>query len=234
MKNYILILIIALFSTTNGFANSNNHDTWNNLLNKYVSSQGNVDYKGFKTDTSTLNTYLKYLSNNKPSNSDSKEVKLAYWINAYNAFTVKLIIDNYPVASIKDLGKPWDKKFINIGGETLSLNDIEHNILRKMDEPRIHFAIVCASVSCPKLINSAFTAKKLEEQLTIATQEFLADTSKNIIKEKNIKISKIFKWFENDFKTDGSVIDFINQYSKTTISKKAKTSYTEYNWNLNE
>ena len=102
-----------------------------------------------------------------------------------------------------------------------------------MDEPRIHFAIVCASVSCPKLQNTAFTASNLDEQLTNATKEFLADTSKNELSEDNIKISKIFKWFKKDFEKNGSLIDFLNQYSDITISASAKKSYTDYNWNLN-
>ena len=145
-----------------------------------------------------------------------------------------MIIDNYPVKSIKDIKQPWDKKFFKIGGEAMSLNQIEHEILRKMDEPRIHFAIVCASYSCPKLQNEAFTANNLEIQLTNATKEFLADKNRNEISEKSIKISKIFDWFAKDFTQDGSLIDFLNTYTDVTISPKAKKRYLEYNWALNE
>ena len=103
-----------------------------------------------------------------------------------------------------------------------------------MNEPRIHFAIVCASVSCPKLQNTAFIASNLDEQLTNATKEFLADTSKNELSKEKIKLSKIFKWFKKDFEQNGSIIDFLNQYSEVTISSSAKKIYKDYNWNLND
>ena len=133
---------------------------------------------------------------------------------------------------LKNLGINVLWKF---GDKWLNLNDIEHQILRKMDEPRIHFAIVCASVSCPKLQNEAFTNDNLEEQLTNATKEFLTDNSKNRLSDNSIKLSKIFKWFGKDFKTkNSSLIDFLNQYSDITISSNAKKSYLDYNWDLNE
>lgn len=103
-----------------------------------------------------------------------------------------------------------------------------------MNEPRIHFAIVCASISCPKLLNQAYTANQLEKQLTQATQDFLADTNKNQITSNELKLSKIFKWFATDFKQNGSIIPFLNTYTQTPISPKASISYKTYNWNLNE
>ena len=142
----------------------------------------------------------------------SKEQKLAYWINAYNALTIDLILQNYPLKSIKDIDKPWDQRLWKFGDKWLSLNDIEHQILRKMDEPRIHFAIVCASVYCPKLQNEAFIAEKIDSQLSKATSEFLSDTSKNFISQNSLEISKIFQWFSKDFKENGSMIKFLNKY----------------------
>ena len=210
------------------------HSKWNALLQTHVSDNGNVNYKGFKNDEERLHDYLEYLSENQPKSSSTKNEKLAYWINAYNAFTIKLIIDNYPIKSIKDIEKPWDKKFIPIGAKLLSLNHIEHEILRKMNEPRIHFAIVCASYSCPKLKNKAYTANRLETQLTNATKGFLADKNRNEISENNLKLSKIFKWFVKDFTVNGSLIDFLNKHSEVKISAKAKKRYVEYNWALNE
>lgn len=210
------------------------HQNWNKLVSKYVSKGGNVDYLAFKKNRKYLLEYIDELSNNLPKDAWSKEDKLAYWINAYNALTIDLILHNYPTKSIKDIKDPWDQRLWNLGDKWYNLNDIEHKILRKMNEPRIHFAIVCASVSCPKLQNEAFTVSNLEEQLTNATKEFLADTSKNELSENNIKLSKIFKWFKKDFEKNGSLIDFINQYAETTISPSAKKSYTDYNWNLND
>ncbi|MEH1006147.1 DUF547 domain-containing protein [Winogradskyella sp. ECml5-4] len=210
------------------------HTIFNALLKKYVSENGNVNYKGLKAESKTLQRYIDLLKLYQPNDDWTKNDKLAYWINAYNALTIDLILRNYPTKSIKDIKDPWDQRLWKLGDTWQNLNDIEHKILRKMNEPRIHFAIVCASVSCPKLQNTAFTASNLDAQLTHATKEFLADTSKNELSKDNIKISKIFKWFKKDFEQDGSLIDFLNQYSDITISESAKKSYTDYNWNLND
>jgi Protein of unknown function, DUF547 len=228
-----LILIftcVTISVTTQNF----NHSKWNEILQSCVNNDGKVDYNGFKADAKNLETYLNALSENMPKDSWTKAEKLAYWINAYNAFTIKLIIDNYPLKSIKDIEKPWSKKFISIGGKLISLNHIEHEILRKMDEPRIHFAIVCASVSCPKLQNIAFESSTIEEQLNNVTKEFLEDSTKNNLSKNSIQISKIFKWFPSDFKQEGSIIDFLNKYSEITISQNASKRYKDYDWNLNE
>jgi hypothetical protein len=221
------------------------HTEWNSLLKKHVASNGNVDYKGFKKDIDQLNAYLKTLQAGVPDPKTwSKQEQLAYWINAYNAFTVKLIVDNYPVKSIKDLNSAiaiptinsiWDDKFFTLGGKKFSLNMIEHDILRKdFNEPRIHFAINCASVSCPVLLNEAFTASKLEKQLEKQTREFINDPTKNSISANNVKVSSIFDWFGSDFKNNGSIIDFLNRYSKTKINPNAKLNFLKYNWDLNE
>tara|TARA_R110002124_G_scaffold331_3_gene1409 strand:+ start:1225 stop:2157 length:933 start_codon:yes stop_codon:yes gene_type:complete len=210
------------------------HDKWQKLLQKNVSEKGNVNYLGFKKDKTELKEYINYLSENQPTEKWIKNDKLAYWINAYNALTVDLIIRNHPTKSIKNIKDPWDQRLWQFGDKWQNLNDIEHKILRKMNEPRIHFAIVCASVSCPKLQNEAFTAANLEEQLTNATKEFLAETSKNELSKNRIKLSKIFKWFKGDFEQNGSLIDFLNQYSDVEISDKAKKNFKDYNWDLND
>lgn len=210
------------------------HNSWNTLLQKHVSNKGNVNYKGFKNNRKDLVNYIALLSKFMPNNTWKKEDKLAYWINAYNALTVDLILRNYPLKSIKDIKDPWDQRLWKLGEKWYNLNQIEHQILRKMDEPRIHFAIVCASYSCPKLSNKAYTAIDLERQLVRATRDFLKDPEKNNLTENNIKISKIFKWFAKDFKTAGSLLDFINKYSNVSIAKNAKKSYKDYNWDLNE
>ncbi|WP_299102093.1 DUF547 domain-containing protein [uncultured Winogradskyella sp.] len=209
------------------------HSRWNTILQKHVSESGNVDYKGIKNE-SEFDVYIDYLSETLPDDTWTRDEKLAYWINAYNALTVDLILRNYPVKSIKDIKDPWDQRLWQFGNKWQNLNDIEHKILREMNEPRIHFAIVCASISCPKLQNEAFTASDLETQLTNATKEFLKDSTKNELSESNIKLSKIFKWFKKDFEQDGDLIEFLNQYSDVTISSSAKKSFKDYNWNLND
>ncbi|NGX83480.1 DUF547 domain-containing protein [Aequorivita sp. KMM 9714] len=212
-----------------------NHNTWNELLKKHVQNNGLVDYIGFSKDEAKLNDYLKMLSLNHPNSTWSKPEILAYYINLYNAATIKLIIENYPVKSIKDISRPWSKNRVLIGSEMISLNNIEHGILRKMNEPRIHFALNCASISCPKLLNEAFTADKIQQQLEQVTNEFI-NSKENNISISEAKISSIFKWYKNDFIVNEKkdLIGFINQYSKVKINSNATISYLDYNWNLNE
>jgi hypothetical protein len=211
-----------------------NYEDWNNLLQKHVSDNGVVNYKGFKNDKKKLFAFFNQLDQLLPKETDTKAYTLAYWINAYNAFTIDLILRHYPIKSIKDIKNPWEQRYWKLGKKWYNLNEIEHEILRKMNEPRIHFAIVCASISCPKLQNEAFTTSGLEVQLSEATQEFLNDKTRNSISENHLDLSKIFQWFTKDFKQNGSLIDFLNQYSTIKISAKAKKSYKDYNWDLNE
>lgn len=210
------------------------HSSWHELLQANVSKQGNVNYKAFKANRQPLNNYINSLAQKMPDDTWTKNDVLAYWINAYNALTVDLIIRNYPLESIKDIKNPWDQRLWKLGKKWYNLDEIEHQILRKMDEPRIHFAIVCASFSCPKLQNYAFTAENLEEQLTESTKTFLADPKRNIITKDRLELSKIFQWFTKDFKHNGSLIDFVNTYTDIEIDPNARTRYLDYNWDLND
>ena len=218
-----------------------NHQLWTDLLQAHVDSNGWVSYSGFVNDSVVFNNYLNTLSSCAPNANWNREEKLAYWINAYNAFTVKLIVDNYPVSSIKDIKKGipfinsvWDMKFFEIGGKKMDLNEIEHSILRKeFNEPRIHFAIVCASESCPSLLNEAYEPETLEAQLTLQARNFIDDNSKNEIELNEIRISSIFKWFSVDFTENGTVHDFIRPYSNRDFGSSAKVKYLDYDWNLN-
>jgi len=220
------------------------HQLWDSLLKQHVNAEGWVDYEGFQKDRDVLKKYLNLLQANGPNDDNwSREEQLAYWINVYNAFTVELILKHYPLESIKDIGSsiqvpfinsPWDIKFIEIGGETLDLNNVEHNILRKhLQEPRIHFAINCASYSCPRLRNEAFTADKLEAQLEEAAHEFINDPKRNTITAEKAEVSMIFSWFKGDFTKEGTLRDFLNKYSDTTIKQDAKVGHRKYDWSLN-
>ena len=151
-----------------------------------------------------------------------------------NANTIKLIIDNYPLKSIKDISNPWLKNRLKIGDEDYSLADIENGILRKMNEPKIHFAINCASISCPKLMNTAYTAENVQDLMKQATEEFINNSEKNKLSTNSPKISEIFKWYKSDFTENGTIINYINQYANTKISEGAKINYIEYNWGLND
>ena len=217
------------------------HEQWTALLQAHVNDEGYVDYNGFIKDSVALNNYLHLLEQGYPNEKNwTRNEILAYWINAYNAYTVQLIIRNYPVESIKDIqpgvafiNSVWDIPFIHIEGQELDLNNIEHNILRKMEEPRIHFAINCASYSCPKLRNTAYTADALDTQLDEAARSFINDPSRNNISVASAQLSSIFNWFTGDFTKQGSLKDFINQYSNTKISPEAGIDFMEYNWKLN-
>ncbi len=230
----IIVLIFVLFSFQIKAQQVFDHSIWDQLLLINVSIDGKVNYKGFMRDSSLLYKYFSLLSENKPTEQWSKEEKLAYWINAYNAYTIKLIIDSYPIKSIKDIKDPWDKKFFKIGEEWYSLNQLEHKILRKLDEPRIHFAINCASFSCPIVWNKAYTSENVNEALETQTKNFINDPLRNTITEDVVEVSKIFSWFKKDFKTDGKVKDFINKYATIKIDKQPKKGYKDYDWSLNE
>lgn len=210
------------------------HSSWDDLIHQNVAENGDVNYKGFKQNWSILRDYIASLSEQLPEDNWSKEDKLAYWMNAYNAMTIDLILRNYPLSSIKDIKNPWDQRLWKLGSKWYNLNEIEHQILRKMGDARIHFGINCASFSCPPLLNEAFTASKVNEQLNLLAVRFINDRERNIISGDKIRVSKIFSWFAKDFKQNGDLISFLNKYSKTPISEKARKSFIDYNWNLNE
>lgn len=235
-----------LYSSIIELKKAPSHNEWSKLLHKHVSENGNVNYAGFQKDSSLLYAYLQTLQEATPNeNLWTQNEQKAFWINAYNAFTIKLILKYYPIQSIKDIGSsikipfintPWDIKFIKINQEKLDLNNIEHSKLRNhFKDARIHFALVCASVSCPVLLNEAYIAEKLDEQLDAQARIFIKDMSRNILTVNEIKISKIFEWYSMDFTSYGvSIIDYINQYAPIVINANAKISYIDYNWRLNE
>ena len=225
-------------------SNVPDHLLWDSLLKKYVDNTGLVNYKVFGEDSTLLSTYIEKLTSNIPNETWSENDQLAYWINLYNAATIKLILQHYPISSIKDIGAsiqipfintPWQIKFIILNGKKYNLDHIEHSIIRKMfDEPRIHFALVCAARSCPKLRNEAYIGDKLENQLTDQAKAFLSDSLKNNISVNKIIISKLFRWYGGDFKKKSSLIDYINQYSPEPIDKDADIDYMDYYWELND
>lgn len=251
LRIVILLFFMILFScggsqTPVGNAgNPPSHTLWSELLAKHVTGNGHVNYKGFVQDSVSLNSYLSLLTASPPDKLTwSKEEQLAYWINAYNAFTVKLIVDHYPVKSIRDLNPTlyvplvntvWHIKFFKIAGVDFNLDEIEHSILRKeFEEPRIHFAIVCASYSCPPLRNESFQAGKIHEQLDDQARVFINDPKRNTITEHDLSLSQIFNWFSGDFTKGSNLIEFLNQYSNIKINEQASIEFRDYDWSLNE
>lgn len=242
MKIALLLTLIQLISVYKLTSQSTN--IYDELLNRYVTTDGNVNYRGFITENKKFETILDHLSENPPEQNASREEKLAYWINTYNAFTIKLIVDNYPLESIKELhpffyipgfNTVWHEEFFHIGGEDFSLDHIEHEILRKeFDDVRIHFAINCASKSCPRLRNEVYKADQLNSQLDDQTRIFLSDSNKNKISNNELQVSKIFSWFKGDFASSGGVVQFIDDHTEIKVSSDAKISYLPYDWSLNE
>lgn len=212
---------------------------FDNLLHKHVNVKGWVNYNGFKTDESKLDSYLTFLEHQKVESLSSAKAKKAMWINAYNAYTIKLILKHYPLKSILDIKVnekgAWDIPFAKIGGKTYTLNHIEHEILRKQyKDPRIHVGVNCASISCPTLPNHAFTVDNMEGLLNKGIKSFINDKQRNTITEDKTELSQIFNWFKDDFTHKTDLITFINQYSNIKIKKDAVIVYKEYNWNLNK
>jgi len=212
---------------------------FNDLLQKHVTNEGVVDYKKFNGPK--LKKYLNYLEKTTVDISWSNNKKKAFWINAYNAYTIYLIIhalNTEKIKSITDIKKEgktaWKIPFVNVGGIKYSLDYIEHEILRKtLFDPRIHVGVNCASGSCPKLGNTAFTEENIEATLEQLMKDFINDTSRNKISKKKVQISSIFNWFQKDFTNNSSLIDYLNKYSETKINSNAKISYLKYDWSLN-
>ncbi len=212
------------------------------LLKTYVKN-GVVDYTGFKKEEHRLDRYLTVLekTDTRPL---TKNEQFAFYVNAYNAWTIKLILSGYPgVKSIKELGSvfksPWKKKLARIDGKIVTLDNIEHDILRaRFKDPRVHFAVNCASKSCPPLLSEPYSGAALDRQLDGATQAFLADTERNRLDGDTLYASKIFKWFAKDFDNDtaGFFLKYTQGALKAKLQAKAgaiKVKFLDYDWSLN-
>lgn len=240
-----------------------NHQSWDSLLDKHVTMTNGgkasvVNYAGMQADKSKLANYLEATSKVSQAefNRWNKNEQLAFLINVYNAGTVDLILTKYPnLKSIKDIGgvfgSPWKQNFIPLLGKTRSLDDIEHNLIRgskRYNDPRIHFAVNCASIGCPALLDDAFTGKRLDSQMEQATAKFLADSSRNSLKGNTLRVSPIFKWYKEDFASSwrgtNDLEGFLGRYGSSLGLNKAQTadlkqgkisiSYADYDWRLNK
>ena len=221
------------------------HSLFADLLNKYV-RQEVVNYQGFKNEENGLDAYLAVLEAADTSKLSRNE-QLAFYVNAYNAWTIKLILSAYPgVESIWDLGSrifkwksPFRKKIVRIEGTTTSLDDLEHGIIRpRFKEPRVHFAVNCASISCPPLISEPYEGSILDQQLDRSARSFLNNPERNRLEGNTLYVSKIFKWFAEDF--DNDVVGFFLKYGAEDLKKRLQTSrdklkvkYLDYDWGLN-
>jgi Protein of unknown function, DUF547 len=254
MRKSILAVMMSVFalgfealpSSAQGF--DQNHKLLDDLLHHYV-KDARVDYAGLKANPQELNRYLAQVAAITTSHFKqwNEKQQIAFLINAYNAYTLRLILHHYPVKSIKDIGSlltgPWDQPVVNLFGQTLTLNAVEHGILRKdYAEPRIHFALVCAAKGCPPLRNEAYVGARLDEQLDEQARQFLANPRKNRVDVENqtVYLSPIFKWYGADFhKKSGGVLQFLTPYwpetERAELEKGGfKIRYTDYDWSLND
>ncbi len=256
-----VILLLAL-SIQGAMAAEFDHSLWDQLLNKHVAVINEyhataVNYHGMLADRDQLNRYLNTLSALSEPDFDKmgRSSQLAFLINAYNAWTVELILTRYPdLGSIKDLGSffssPWSKEFIPLLGKKRSLDDIEHELIRgseRYKEPRIHFAVNCASISCPPLRKEAYQGDLLDEQLEQQTTRFLSDEDNNRFEDNRLKLSSIFKWYSKDFKKGWkgfhSLNDFLIHYADALLlspgliyrlqNRDLEIDYLDYDWGLN-
>ena len=258
MKNigfarYLQSVVLGIFFVFSFCSNSEAFDfsDWDALVKKYVTPKtlegvrlNAVNYASLKKDP-VFSGLITRLESYSPASLESLESTLSFWINVYNILAAKMITDHYPIESIKDVGsffKPvWKRAAGTVGGKERTLNDIEHEILRKMNEPRIHVAIVCASVSCPDLRREAYSAGKLNEQLDDQMEKFLRSREKGMKldeRKNRVYLSAIFKWFAEDFESRGGVLKYIGQYvtaeeRKVLNNSKIKISYLYYNWKIN-
>lgn len=232
--------VLALF--TQLAAQPTEHAAFADLLQKNVKT-GVVDYAGFKRAWAQLDAYLKELENTALHSLDRND-RMAFYINAYNAWTIKLILSKYPgITSIKDIapwpGSPWKKKIVRLEGKIFTLDEIEHSILRpRFNDPRVHFAVNCASKGCPPLRQEPYIGSRLDEQLDNAARAFINDSKYNYIDGNTLYVSKIFKWFSKDFGDDipGFFRKFAQGRLKTALMQKKKrlnVKYLDYDWSLN-
>ncbi len=240
---FVLILVVSTAFAASSSAFDNSHGTYGNVLSLYV-RDGLVDYRGLKSDPGGLEAYLESTAKVTKQDFESwpENVRLAFLINIYNARTLELIVDNYPVKSIKDTGGggkgPWDEPVVKLFGETITLNSLEHDIIRRIyKDPRIHFALVCAAKGCPPLLDVPYIGVNLQNQLDARTKKFLSDPEKNSVDRENkiLRISPIFVWYAEDFKSEaGSVPGFLKKYYGNEPLQGYIIVYTDYDWSLND
>lgn len=225
-----------------------NHDGFDQLLKKYVDVNGRVNYRAWhqsRADREALKSYLESLSRANPDQSATREARLAYWINAYNAVTIEGILRVYPTTSIRNHTAKlfgyniWKNLIFTAGDKRVSLEDIEHKILRKMGEPRIHFAIVCASIGCPRLLNEAYVEDRLEQQLSANAKDFFSRKQNLQVDNNTLKLSQIINWFGSDFgDTQSQQMQMLSPYFPPAAQALAasgdyRVQFLDYDWDLN-
>ena len=236
MKRVFLFIFLALtFIATATSQSTSEFFECSELFFKENVKNGRVDYKKIKSNPSTLDKLLK-MAQHMPIDDKNKKVYQAFWVNGYNLLVIKGVIDNYPLKSPLDVKGFFDQQTYTIGGETLTLNQVEHQLLKDnyTKDPRFHFVLVCAGLGCPPIIDEAYTPTKLSEQLDRQTKKALNDPEFIRVSRNKVEISQIFDWYSVDFEKNGDVIDFINTYRTDKLPESLKVAYYSYDWALND
>ena len=220
--------------TSLSFAQKMNYAAYSDFLSKYVSFTGNVDYAKIKENEAQLTTIIQGFEKTSPEKTWEKNEKLAYWINAYNAYTLQLIVKYFPIKSTTEIKDIYKINFIEYKGIKISLDYVEHEILKNLEDPRYHFVINSAANGSPILNNEAIEPATIDRQMNNAARLFLNDGSKNLITESTANLSKIFDWYAGEFVTVKPFIEFVNQFSVNKITEKTEIKFNEYNWSLNQ
>lgn len=260
MTRFLPFLLLILASPLWALDQPFDHSTWDRLLAQFVDDQGQVDFPSLQKDPSLLDEYLGQIARIEGVDFTKRwprEEKLALWLNAYHAGVLKTVLDHYPVKSIQDIPGVWDTDFIQVAGRFYSLNDIRaRHLMGTYRDEKIHTALACGAVSCPRLRKEAFQGPRVEGQLFLAAREFVNDLTKNQIdpSQRKIKLSTIFKWYAGDFKldfgrfendrglsqNDYAVLSFVAHYledvKKVQYLEEGeyKISYLPFNWGLVE
>jgi hypothetical protein len=233
MKNLFTILFIGFISIVEAQQTDSYFAQTNTFLKENVNN-GRVDYSAIKANPAPLNDLISKAKELSVSKEDTKRYQ-AFWINTYNLLVIDGIVENYPLQSPLDVPGFFDKKKHDVGGEQITLNDIENKLLRANfpKEARFHFVLVCAGLGCPPIIAAAYIPKRLDAQLEQQTVKALNDPGFIRVNNKKVGVSQIFEWYKGDFEQYGSIVDFINKYRKDKLPENSKISYYPYDWTLN-
>jgi len=231
MKNslFVLLFLIGLTANAQSF-----FDTADNFFKKHVTA-GKVDYTGLKANSATLNKLCNQIENYALAGKD-KNTQLAFYINAYNVLAIKNVLDNWSLNSPLDVDGFFDKLKFNVAGRSLTLNNIENDIIRpQFNDARIHFVLVCVANGCPKIASSAYKPSLLERQLEAATRKAINNPSFIYQKGETLYLSEIFKWYKSDFAdNDAGLVAYVNKYLNTPVNANTKVDYYSYDWSLNK
>lgn len=229
MRKLFFLLVLI---TSTSFSQKMNYFNYDTFLVNYVTDTGIVDYDKIFKNKEDLRKIVAEFEKTKPTIYWSNRETIAYWINAYNVYSIKIIIDNYPVKSIRDIADAWNINFIKSNGKLISLDFVDREILKTLNEPRYHFAINCTAYSCPGFKRQAYDVDKINSQLEDCIINFVNDKTKNDITPKKANLSKIFDWYKDEFTVDQTLIQYINKYSTVKIKDDAAIFFQEYDWRL--